>query len=49
MKAGIIVVEIGFDQKQEVIELVKKNGRYKDIYSKKDLFGLDRVVVFKRS
>ncbi len=45
---GIVVLEIGFDQREEVIDLIEKSGKYKDIYCKKDLNNLDRVLVFKR-
>lgn len=42
---GILALEIGYDQKQEVLKLLKKSGKYKNIYSKKDLSGNDRVVI----
>ncbi len=45
---GIIALEIGFDQKEDVIKLIEKSKQYKEIYCKKDLNGLDRVVIFKR-
>lgn len=44
---GIIAVEIGFDQKEEVIKIAKNIGKYENIYCKQDLFGNDRVVVMK--
>ena len=43
---GMIFFEIGFDQAQEVSDILKKNG-YHDIVVKKDLSGLDRVVIAK--
>ena len=44
---GFIALEIGFDQKDEVISLMKKEG-YKNVYSKKDLGNNDRIVVGKK-
>ena len=43
---GILAIEIGFDQKDSVIKLLEQEG-YKDIYSKKDYSGNDRIVVGK--
>lgn len=40
---GFVAFEIGFDQGEEVSELMKKRG-YKDVEIRKDLAGLDRVV-----
>lgn len=45
---GYLCLEIGYDQKNEVIELIEQTGEYKDIYSKKDLAGNDRVVICKK-
>ena len=44
---GILAIEIGYDQKEEVIELLESTGKYKDIYSKKDLAENDRIIVAK--
>lgn len=46
-KNGILALEIGYDQKEEVMRLLKESGKYTDIYSKKDLSGNDRVIVCK--
>ncbi len=43
---GMIFFEIGFDQAEEVSNILKENG-YHDIVVKKDLSGLDRVVIAK--
>lgn len=43
---GMIFFEIGFDQAEEVSNILEENG-YHDIVVKKDLSGLDRVVVAK--
>lgn len=42
---GYICLEIGYDQKYDVIELIENEGKYRDTYSKKDLFNNDRVIV----
>ena len=44
-KDGILALEIGYDQKEEVISLLEKVGQYTDIYCKKDLGDNDRVVI----
>lgn len=45
---GYLLLEIGYDQKVEVIKLIEENSNYQEIYSKKDLAGNDRIVVCKR-
>ena len=45
---GCLTLEIGYDQKEEVIELIENSNQYKEIYSKKDLAGNDRIIVCKR-
>lgn len=45
---GYLCLEIGYDQKDEVIKLIKQTGEYKDIYSKKDLAGNDRIILCKK-
>lgn len=47
-KNGYIFLEIGYDQKESVINIFKKYEQYREIYSKKDLNNLDRVVVIKK-
>lgn len=44
---GLLALEIGYDQKKEVIKLLKESDKYQDIYSKQDLAGNDRIVVCK--
>ena len=44
-KDGILALEIGYDQKEEVISLLEKVGQYTNIYCKKDLENNDRVVI----
>ncbi len=45
---GSVLLEIGYDQKKQVIDLVSANGKYVDINSKIDLNGNDRIVMFKK-
>lgn len=44
---GYLCLEIGDDQKEEVIKLLQKK-KYKNIYSKKDLAGNDRIIICKK-
>ena len=41
---GFLALEIGYNQRESVEKLLKENN-YKNIYSKKDLGGNDRIVV----
>lgn len=43
-KNGYIALEIGYDQKEKVIKILENEG-YKEIYSKKDFGGNDRIVI----
>lgn len=45
---GYLALEIGYDQKEEVIQLIESSNQYKDIYSKKDFAENDRIIVCKR-
>ena len=42
---GKIFLEIGYNQKDAVTNILKENGHYDDIYSKKDYGGNDRIIV----
>ena len=44
---GLIFFEIGFDQAEEVSNILKENG-YKNIVVKKDLAMNDRVIYAKK-
>ena len=44
---GYLCLEIGYDQKEEVIKLIKETNQYKEIYSKKDLAGNNRIIICK--
>lgn len=45
---GYLALEIGYDQKQDVIMLIENSQQYKEIYSKKDLSENDRILICKR-
>lgn len=45
---GYLCLEIGYDQKNEVIRLIENIGEYTNIYSKKDLAGNDRIITCKK-
>jgi len=45
---GYIFLEIGYNQKDSIEKLIKNSGLYKNFYSKKDLGGNDRIVVFQK-
>ena len=40
-----LCLEIGYDQKDDVIEIIKQQENYSRTYSKKDLGGNDRIIV----
>lgn len=42
---GYLCLEIGFDQKIDVIELIENTESFTGTYSKKDLFDNDRIIV----
>ncbi len=42
---GYLCLEIGYDQKNQVIEILKSEKKYSEIYCKKDLAENDRVIV----
>lgn len=44
---GYLCMEIGYNQKGQVIQLLKENKNYKEIYSKKDFGQNDRIIVAK--
>ena len=41
-------MEIGYKQKNDILELLNKNKSYTNIYCKKDLSGNDRVIIAQR-
>lgn len=44
---GYLCMEIGYDQKEKVISILKETQKYKEVYSKQDLSGNDRIIVAK--
>ena len=44
---GYLCLEIGFDQKVDVVELIENEEKFENTYSKKDLYGNDRVIITK--
>ena len=46
-KDGYLCMEIGYNQKQKVEELLRQNEKYTNIYTLKDFNGNDRVVIAK--
>jgi len=42
-----LCLEIGYDQKEEVIEIIKNAKTYSGTYCKKDLYANDRIIVTK--
>lgn len=42
---GYLCMEIGYDQKEFVMDILKYENRYSKTYSKKDLFDNDRIIV----
>lgn len=45
---GHICIEIGYDQREEILELIKESGKYTDITCYKDLGGNDRVIIMRK-
>lgn len=46
---GYLCLEIGYDQKIDVIELIENEKKYIFKYSKKDLYDNDRIIITKLS
>jgi len=44
---GYLCLEIGYDQKIDLKELIEKEEKYVDTYCKKDLYGNDRAIITK--
>lgn len=44
---GYLCLEIGYNQKDYVLQLIEKEGFYEKTYSKKDLYDNDRIIVTK--
>lgn len=46
-EAGYLCLEIGFDQKNDILKILIASDKFEDIYVKKDLYGNDRVIIAK--
>lgn len=46
---GYLCLEIGYNQKDKVINLMEKSKKYSNIYSKKDFCNNDRIVVCQKT
>lgn len=46
-KEGAIFLEIGYDQKEDVLDIINETKEYKEVISKKDLSGNDRMIMAK--
>ena len=44
---GYICLEIGYDQKEEIMQIIKDKKQYINTYCKKDLYDNDRIIVTK--
>lgn len=44
---GYLCLEVGYDQKIDVIELIEKEEKYVNTYGKKDLYDNDRIIITK--
>ena len=45
---GYLCLEIGYDQKDEVMDLINSSCKYKETYCKKDLAGNDRIIISRK-
>lgn len=45
---GHLCLEIGYNQKEDIIKLLKESKIYGEIYSKKDLAGNDRIIIARK-
>ena len=44
-KDGYLAMEIGYNQKEKIVNLLQNSTKYKNIYSKQDLSKNDRIVI----
>ena len=44
---GYICLEIGYDQKEEIMQIIKDKKQYINTHCKKDLYDNDRIIVTK--
>ena len=43
-KKGVLILEIGHDQAEDVTRLIRETGAFTKVFVRKDLAGHDRVV-----
>ena len=48
-KGGLLALEVALGQAQKIVKLIQQNGNYESIKIKKDLSGIERVVLAKRN
>lgn len=48
LPGGYLIMEIGWDQAEEVRELLEADGRYEEVKVRKDYGGVERIVVGRR-
>jgi len=46
---GLLLLEIGFDQREKVLQIIDSKKKYKNIICLKDYGGNDRVLIMKKS
>ena len=44
---GYLCLEIGYDQKEDVIDIIEQEEKYINTYCQKDLYGNDRAIITK--
>ncbi len=45
---GLLAMEIGYNQKESVMQILEETQNYKEIYCKKDLNGNNRIIICKK-
>ena len=48
-KKGVLMLEIGYDQGKDLVDMLTETGLFEDIKCLKDLAGKDRIIVAKRN
>lgn len=47
VRPGYLMFEIGYDQAEEIFDMVRRDGRYSDCSLLKDLADIDRIIISK--
>jgi methylase of polypeptide subunit release factors len=45
---GILAFEIGYNQGQDIMNIIRESGNYYDLECFKDLAGLDRCIIARK-